>query len=55
VEAARVADAPGFALGVQWHPEWRYWDNPDSVKLFAAFGDAAHAYAEARTTARAAE
>jgi putative glutamine amidotransferase len=55
VEAARVADAPGFALGVQWHPEWRYWDNPDSVKLFAAFGDAARAHAEARTTARAAE
>lgn len=22
VEAISIADAPGFALGVQWHPEW---------------------------------
>lgn len=40
VEAIRVEDAPGFALGVQWHPEWRFWDNPDSARLFAAFGQA---------------
>lgn len=40
VEAVSVADAPGFVLGVQWHPEWKYWENPVSQKLFAAFGEA---------------
>jgi putative glutamine amidotransferase len=40
VEAVRVVNAPAFALGVQWHPE--YWIDRDepSKKLFAAFGDA---------------
>jgi putative glutamine amidotransferase len=40
IEAVRVADAPAFALGVQWHPE--YWVDRDdpSKKLFAAFGEA---------------
>lgn len=40
VEAASIKDATGFALGVQWHPEWQYWTNPVSQKLFKAFGDA---------------
>lgn len=40
IEAVRVVDAPGFALGVQWHPEWRVLDNPISRRLFAAFGAA---------------
>lgn len=40
VEAFRVADAPSFALGVQWHPEWQVMKNPQSVALFKAFGDA---------------
>ncbi|MEX0838711.1 MAG: gamma-glutamyl-gamma-aminobutyrate hydrolase family protein [Parvibaculum sp.] len=40
IEAVRVTEAKGFALGVQWHPEWRYWENPVSQKLFRAFGDA---------------
>ncbi len=26
------------ALAVQWHPEWRVADNPDSQRLFAWFG-----------------
>lgn len=40
IEAVRVADAPAFAVGVQWHPE--YWVRSDepSAKLFAAFGEA---------------
>ena len=41
VEAVSVRDAQTFALGVQWHPEYRAADNPDSVKLFTAFGTAA--------------
>jgi putative glutamine amidotransferase len=40
IEAASIKNAPGFAFGVQWHPEWKYWDNPVSLKLFRAFGDA---------------
>jgi putative glutamine amidotransferase len=47
IEAVRV---PGkrFALGVQWHPEYRCNDNADSMKLFRAFGDAVRAYAAER-------
>ena len=26
IEAFRVADAPNFALSVQWHPEWQFAD-----------------------------
>jgi putative glutamine amidotransferase len=43
VEAFRVAAAPGFALAVQWHPEWQVLKNPFAHALFAAFGDAARA------------
>ncbi|QNM95743.1 gamma-glutamyl-gamma-aminobutyrate hydrolase family protein [Chitinimonas koreensis] len=39
IEAFSVRDAQGFTLAVQWHPEWKYADNPLSVKLFKAFGD----------------
>lgn len=53
VEAVRVADAAGFAVGVQWHPE--YWvasDHP-SARLFAAFGEAVRAFAAGVTTTSA--
>lgn len=46
VEAVRVEGASAFALAVQWHPEWRFWEDPPSAALFAAFGDAARARAE---------
>jgi putative glutamine amidotransferase len=41
IEAVRVIGAPGFAIGVQWHPE--YWVESDepSARIFAAFGRAA--------------
>ena len=48
VEAVRVADSPGFTLGVQWHPEWQVMNNPLSTAIFAAFGDACRAYATNR-------
>ena len=48
VEAFRVRSAPGFALAVQWHPEWQVMQNPFSRALFAAFGDAARARVNAR-------
>ena len=43
IEAVSVRDAPGFVLGVQWHPEWRVREDPHSKRLFAAFGDACRA------------
>ena len=40
IEATRIADAPGFALGVQWHAEYDPQRNPINRKLFQAFGEA---------------
>lgn len=48
IEAFHVGDAPGFALAVQWHPEWQAMDNPFSRALFAAFGDASRERAQTR-------
>ena len=48
IEAVSVQGAAGFALAVQWHPEWRVLDNPVSRRLFAAFGAACRARAQAR-------
>jgi putative glutamine amidotransferase len=45
-EAVYVQDAPGFALAVQWHPEWNACNDPVSRSLFAAFGAAVHEWAE---------
>ena len=44
IEAVVVADAPGFALGVQWHPEWRIQESDVSMAIFQAFGDACRSY-----------
>ena len=44
IEGFTVKDAPGFALAMQWHPEWRVLDNPVSTKIFRAYGDACRAY-----------
>src|SRR5579883_2249952 len=43
-EAIRIAEAPGFALGVQWHAEHEAQRNPINRKLFEAFGAAVAAY-----------
>jgi putative glutamine amidotransferase len=40
IEAIRIADAPSFALGVQWHAEYDPQRNPVNRTLFQAFGDA---------------
>lgn len=48
IEAVSVTDAPGYAVGVQWHPEyWAATDTP-SRQLFEAFGAAVRTYAEGR-------
>jgi putative glutamine amidotransferase len=44
IEAVSAPDSPGFVLGVQWHPEWRYAENPASMSIFRAFGDACRAH-----------
>ena len=40
----------GFLLAVQWHPEWRHSENPESKAMFAAFGDAVREHAKRRAT-----
>ncbi len=49
IEAVSVKGAQTFAFGTQWHPEYKAAQNPDSVKLFTAFGDAVRAHARQRT------
>ncbi len=48
IEAFRVDDIPGFALAVQWHPEWRVMQNEFSTAIFKAFGDACRVRASQR-------
>ena len=45
IEAVRVASAPGWAFGVQFHPEWHFATDAPSRAIFAAFGAACRAYA----------
>jgi putative glutamine amidotransferase len=45
IEAVRVATTHGFAIGVQFHPEWHYATDAPSRAIFRAFGDACRAYA----------
>jgi putative glutamine amidotransferase len=55
IEAVSVPDAPGFVLGVQWHPEfWAATDGP-SARIFEAFGAAVSAFAGRRGLRPAAE
>jgi putative glutamine amidotransferase len=48
IEAIRVAEAPGFALGVQWHAEYEAKQNPVNRALFSAFGQAVAGYSALR-------
>ncbi len=48
VEAVSMPGAPGFVLGVQWHPEWGWRNDPASVALFGAFGEAVRARSAGR-------
>jgi putative glutamine amidotransferase len=40
IEAIRIAGAPAFAIGVQWHAEYDPQTNPINRALFEAFGAA---------------
>lgn len=44
VEAFSVQGGPGFALCVQWHPEWKAGQNMNSMAMFKAFGVACQAW-----------
>jgi putative glutamine amidotransferase len=48
IEAIRVADAVTFAMGVQWHPEWKPHEHALYGALFAAFGAAVRERANRR-------
>lgn len=40
IEAVHLPELAQFTLGVQWHPEWQAAQNPSSVRMFQAFGEA---------------
>jgi len=48
VEGVRVADAPGFAYGVQWHPEWQHERMPFYQRTLEAFAAACRQHRTAR-------
>jgi putative glutamine amidotransferase len=48
VEGARVAHAPAFAFGVQWHPEWQHAANPFYGRSLQAFAAACVAHRQRR-------
>jgi putative glutamine amidotransferase len=48
IEAVSMPSANGFVLGLQWHPEWRWSDNPVSREIFAAFAEAVTQHARKR-------
>ncbi len=40
IEAVSVENSTGFTLGVQWHPEWQFWQDDLSKVMFDAFSGA---------------
>ncbi len=48
IEAFSVEGAQRFALGVQWHPEWRVHSNPHYLAMFQAFAESCRARAQER-------
>ncbi|MEM6762174.1 MAG: gamma-glutamyl-gamma-aminobutyrate hydrolase family protein [Pseudomonadota bacterium] len=53
VEAISAEGAPGFALGVQWHPEHTVKTDPNSRALFEAFAEAVREFHGRRARAAA--
>ena len=51
VEALEITGAKAFAYAVQWHPEWRCWENPFYAAIFEAFGQACRGRHASRLTA----
>ena len=44
IEGFTLPTAPGFNLGLQWHPEWLAAESAVSMAIFQAFGAACRAY-----------
>jgi putative glutamine amidotransferase len=44
VEAYSLESLHGFAMAVQWHPEWKLAENPVSIRIYSAFGAACRRY-----------
>lgn len=53
IEAVAVKDARAFAMGFQWHPEWRFWEDTLSTAIFRAFGEACRMRAARRLSRQA--
>ncbi|MEO0566921.1 MAG: gamma-glutamyl-gamma-aminobutyrate hydrolase family protein [Pseudomonadota bacterium] len=47
-EAFYIDNVPGFAMAVQWHPEYKAGLDPVSQPLFRAFGDACREWQDGR-------
>ena len=48
-EAIRIQGAPGFALAVQWHPEYNASRDPVSLALFGEFGKALRSWRDGQS------
>ena len=55
IEAVSVVGAKGFAVGVQWHPEYWFRTDQASAKIFRAFGEAVRAQMAGEAPRQAAE
>jgi len=55
IEAVRVANAAGFAVGVQWHPEYDFETNAVSRRIFETFGEALRERGQIAAKAQAAD
>ena len=53
IEAVRAINAPGYACGVQWHPEYDFDSDRLSWRIFESFGDAIRARQLAASAAAA--
>ena len=53
IEGISMPQAPGWVLGVQWHPEATFREDLPSRKLFEAFGAAVKNYAAGKSLAAA--
>jgi putative glutamine amidotransferase len=47
IEAVHAPSAPGFVVGVQWHPEYDWERDPVSRRIFEVFGQAMRSQAMA--------
>jgi putative glutamine amidotransferase len=52
IEAFSVDTAAGYALALQWHPEWQVTQNKFSMAIFEAFGNACRVRASQRQVYR---